>query len=361
MQLTNRFVYNKDEWNQILLQLCGNQILQSWEWGEFKSCYDWTPQRIIWCDGGDCKAAAQILTRNRTFLGINFKIMYVPRGPILDWNDNHLIEIVLNDLRDLAIYEDAVFVKVDPYVTVGRSIYSYDQVDLDSIGHIVTQQLEQNGWQKSNQQIQFRNTMILDLDIDTNDLLLSFSQKTRYNIRLATRKGLVVRNGTIKELDSLYDLYKLTSNRNGFAIRSRSYYVDLWKSLIQSGMAQSLIVEFDGELVGAVVLSIFGGCATYMYGMSSGSHTEKMPNYLLQWEAILKAIELECNLYDFWGVPDLFVEDDPLWGVWRFKSGFRGEVIYTTGAWDFVYKWLLYWLYTNIVPRIFSYIRMRNS
>ena len=361
MSYTIRSVTSRQEWHTILSALHGNQILQSWDWGELKSRHGWAPQRIVWQDSHDALAAAQLLIRSETRFGVEAKIMYVPRGPVLDWSNINLRKSVLDDLREITLSEKVVFLKIDPYVPIGYGVKACQDVESDHVGVELVYELAKNGWRESKQQIQFRNTMVLDLTVDEAALLSSFSQKTRYNIRLATRKGLEMRAGSSEDLSLLYGLYEFTAKRNGFAIRPRQYYIDVWRSFMDAGMAQTLLAEIDSEVIGAVVMFIFGGRATYMYGMSSGHHTEKMPNYLLQWESIVRAKAAGCTTYDFWGVPEVFVDSDPLWGVWRFKSGFRGDVVRTLGAWDLSCKRFGYWLYTNAMPNILATIRIRGS
>ncbi len=86
-----------------------------------------------------------------------------------------------------------------------------------------------------------------------------------------------------------------------------------------------------------------------------------MPNYLLQWEAIRWAKQTGCEVYDFWGAPDNFEKDDPLWGVWRFKSGFNGKVIRHIGAWDYPARPFWYWIYTVVMPRYLDFLRSRGQ
>ncbi|MBI3362398.1 MAG: peptidoglycan bridge formation glycyltransferase FemA/FemB family protein [Chloroflexi bacterium] len=125
-------------------------------------------------------------------------------------------------------------------------------------------------------------------------------------------------------------------------------------------MAQPFVAEVEGQAVAAILVFQFGGTATYMYGMSREAHREKMPNHLLQWEAIRWAKARGCAVYDFWGAPDRFDETDRLWGVWRFKEGFGGEVVRTIGAWDFPVSKLWYWFYTAVVPRYLDLLRRRG-
>lgn len=199
-------------------------------------------------------------------------------------------------------------------------------------------------------------------------------QKTRYNVRLASRKGVTVRSGTIKDLDLLYHMYAETSLRDGFTIRNQAYYESVWGTFIQANqslnidsesakkvpMAEALIAEVDQEPVAAVIVFRFGEKAWYLYGMSRAIHREKMPNYLLQWEAIRRAKVAGCHTYDLWGAPNHFDENDPLWGVYRFKEGLGGRVVCHLGAWDLPTRPILYTLYTNILPRILDVMRFRG-
>jgi lipid II:glycine glycyltransferase (peptidoglycan interpeptide bridge formation enzyme) len=185
-------------------------------------------------------------------------------------------------------------------------------------------------------------------------------QKTRYNIRLAARKGVSVRQGRLSDLDLLYQLYAETSVRDGFAIRHKDYYLTVWRTFIERELAEPLIAEVDGKPVAGLVVFRFAGRAWYMYGMSGTIHREKMPNYLLQWEAMLRSKEAGCSSYDLWGAPDKFEKGDSLWGVYRFKQGLGAEVIRYIGAWDLPLNNSIYRFYTQLMPRLLNRLRRRG-
>ncbi len=124
--------------------------------------------------------------------------------------------------------------------------------------------------------------------------------------------------------------------------------------------AEPLIAEMDGAPVAAVFIFYFAGRAFYLYGMSREAHREKMPNYLLQWEAMKRAKARGCTSYDLWGAPDEFNESDTMWGVYRFKEGLGGQVVRTLGAWDFPASRFWYKTYTQIVPRLLDIMRSRG-
>ncbi len=176
-------------------------------------------------------------------------------------------------------------------------------------------------------------------------MLARMKQKTRYNVRLAEKKGVVLRIGTQSDLPLLYKMYAETSVRDGFVIRDEGYYRTVWETFMQPNVetfqrsnvptCEPLIAEVDGEPVAAIFVFYFAGRAYYVYGMSRNAHREKMPTYLLQWEAMKRARARGCTVYDLWGAPEVFDESDSMWGVYRFKEGLGGQVVRTLGAWDF--------------------------
>lgn len=182
-------------------------------------------------------------------------------------------------------------------------------------------------------------------------------QKTRYNIRLAERKGVKIRNATKKELGQIYEMYARTSLRDGFTIRSKDYYLMVWEKFMDAGMCEILIAEVEQQMVAGLVLFLFEDKAYYVYGMSGELYRNYMPTYLLQYEAIKRAKSRGCNVYDLWGAPDNFSKSDPMWGVFRFKKGLGGEVVSTLGAWDFPVRPLQMKLFQIILPKILEKMR----
>ncbi|HEY5670817.1 MAG TPA: peptidoglycan bridge formation glycyltransferase FemA/FemB family protein, partial [Anaerolineales bacterium] len=178
-----------------------------------------------------------------------------------------------------------------------------------------------------------------------------------------------VRIGTQDDLGLLYRMYAETSVRDRFVIRDESYYRFLWQTFMSGDRspdindgprALPLIAEVSGNPVAALVLFYFAHKAWYMFGMSREAHREKMPNHLLQWEAMRRAKLAGCTTYDLWGAPDEFVQSDPLWGVYRFKEGLGGVVVRHLGAWDLPIRPVIYKLYTELLPRILAIMRRRG-
>ncbi|MFP3855374.1 MAG: lipid II:glycine glycyltransferase FemX, partial [Anaerolineales bacterium] len=351
-------IADRQRWNEALLSLPEPHLLQSWQWGEAKAETGWQPSRWLWLDEeGTAKAAAQVLERRAGPSTFGLNVLYCPKGPILDWQDEDMRRQVLADLREFAHSQRAIQIKVDPDVPLGRGVPGKESEERTGIGVELTADLEDLDWRPSPEQIQFRNTMILDLAREEDDILADMKSKTRYNVRLAGRRGVEVRRGGLGDLDLMYRMFAETALRDGFTIRNREYYHTVWGRFIQEDLAQPLIAEVEGEPVAGLIVYRFGQRSWYLYGMSIDKHRDKMPNYLLQWEAIRWSKDHGCTSYDLWGAPDKFDKSDPMWGVYRFKRGFKAEVLRTIGAWDYAPRPFLYQLYHRALPPLLSVMR----
>lgn len=358
------FTGDPKDWNNLIASFPGAHILQTWEWGQAKAHYGWMPSTRIWRDSqGQIRAAALILERDFSLRGLRFpwKVMYIPKGPLLlDWTDRSLRKQVLDDLGRLGWQRGAIFVKIDPDVRLGSGVPGTGEAIEDPVGQEVFSDLKRAGWRFSPEQVQFRNTVLIDLKAEPEALLAGMKQKIRYNIRLAERKGVFVRSGTEADLGLLYRMYAETSARDGFVIREEAYYRLVWETFMRAGVAEPLVAEVVGEPVAALIVFRFAGKAWYLYGMSRQAHRDKMPNHLLQWEAMLRARAAGCTIYDLWGAPDTFDGSDPLWGVYRFKEGFGGQVVRHIGAWDLPIRPFVFRLYNEVMPRVLAWMRRRG-
>jgi peptidoglycan pentaglycine glycine transferase (the first glycine) len=373
-------------WNDLIAGLPESHILQTWQWGQVKAAYGWQPFFALWTSGDSSRvdfqiaadpaelvepaldasrvrAAGLVLLRNLSLgsLTTSLKVIYVPKGPLLNWDDVSLRRQILDDLKQLAKRLDAIFIKIDPDVLIGSGLPGDPGAQEAALGGAVQADLAARGWVESAEQIQFRNTVLIDLEAGEQALMGRMKQKTRYNIRLAQRKGVQVRAGSQQDFPLLYRMYAETSLRDGFVIRPQDYYQCVWSTFMQAGMLEPLIAELSGEILGAIMLFRFGERAWYLYGMSRDLHREKMPNYLLQWEAICRARIAGCRVYDLWGAPEIFDASDSLWGVYRFKEGFGGSVARYLGAWDLPVNRWAYRLYTQILPSILNILRRRGQ
>jgi lipid II:glycine glycyltransferase (peptidoglycan interpeptide bridge formation enzyme) len=366
-------------WNDLISKLPDPHFLQTYEWGQVKANYGWIPYYAVWTEDGKFSVysnyqlpitnivAAALILKRTAFR--RFSIFYAPKGPLMDWANEPLRKRVLDDLQSFAKKQGAIFLKLDPDVVLGRGVpASVDEVTENS-GQAVMSELRRRGWVESSDQIQFRNTVMVDLSASEEEILMRMKQKTRYNVRLAEKKGVTVRVGTTEDLSALYKMYAETSIRDGFVIRDEEYYMTVWKTFIskdtisnyQLPITVPLIAEVDNEPVAAIFLFMFAGRGYYVYGMSRDKHREKMPTYLLQWAAMKHAKAHGCLTYDLWGAPDVFDESDSMWGVYRFKEGLGGEVVRTLGAYDFAPNKFWYSMYADVMPRVLNFMRSRGK
>lgn len=389
-------------WNSLISNLLNPHFLQTYEWGQVKAKYGWSPLYAVWDADGRWKvepeagslsifpspvAAALLLKRQilRNGFAARLSILYSPKGPLLDWSNVPLRNRVLADLQSFARQQGAIFCKMDPDIVLGRGVPGGEGDAGDDNGQAIVAELKSRGWEYSSDQIQFRNTVLVDLTASEEEMLARMKQKTRYNVRLAEKKGVTVRIGTIEDLPDLYQMYAETSVRDGFVIRDEGYYQTVWNIFMgnipssvsshqfstsnlpvplttyQLPFAEPLIAEVDHQPVAAIFVFYFAGRAYYVYGMSRTTHREKMPTYLLQWEAMKRAKLYGCIAYDLWGAPEVFDESDSLWGVYRFKEGLGGQVVRTLGAWDYAPNPLWYKMYSEIIRRVLDVMRSRGK
>ena len=384
-------------WNSLISTLPNPHFLQTHEWGQVKAKYGWSPIYAIWDEKGNMKveiddnqlssfvspptAAALILKRQilRNGFAARLSILYSPKGPLLDWTSESLRNRVLDDLQSFAKEQGAIFLKMDPDVVLGTGVPGNETDVPDTDGQAVMSELKGRRWSYASDQVQFKNTVLIDLNPTEDELLARMKQKTRYNIRLAEKKDISLRVGTLTDVEMLYKMYAETSVRDGFVIRDKSYYKTVWETFLTSeaGKLESpqvepsqhlfiptcepLIAEVDGAPIAAIFVFYFANRAYYVYGMSRDIHREKMPTYLLQWEAMKRAKAKGCVVYDLWGAPDVFDQSDSMWGVYRFKEGLGGKVVRTLGAWDFAPNPLWYRLYSEVIPRVLDVMRSRGK
>ena len=350
-------VSTASDWHTVLAQWPRAHLLQGWDWGEIKEQSSWEAHRFQVGPASQPIGAFQLLTR-RVAETVPLRIGYVAKGPICTWSSPKVMDNVLAAVEAQARRLNCIFVKIDP-----------DIREDSEQGKLFLHALSRRGWHYSADQIQFKNTALTDLTVGEEALLAGMKSKWRYNVRLAKRRGIVVRSGDEGDLDAFFDLYAETSKRDGFLIRPRAYYLQAWRRYLQvernpenpAGGAL-LLAEHPDETrpLAALFLMRHGTCNWYFYGASSERRRRDMPNYLLQWEALRWSIAAGCTVYDWWGAPtDLDDVDDRMAGVWRFKQGFGARFQPHIGAWDYPVQPLLYRAYAEIMPKVLG--RMRRG
>ena len=255
-------------------------------------------------------------------------IAYAPRGPVVDWRDPQATAALWQEMKATARRHRAWALWVEPPLL--------DTPDARS-------RLQALDMRPTLRTIQPPRTIEIDLTPSEDDILMRMKSKTRYNIRLAERKGVQVREGDLQDVSTFHQLIEATSERNEFGVHSARYYQRVMEIFHPQGQASLWLAEVEGDVVAGIIVAALGDRAWYFYGASSSRHRKKMPTYALQWAAIRWAKARGCATYDLWGIPDADEEtleaeftqrSDGLWGVYRFKRGFGGEVTRFVGLWE---------------------------
>jgi len=179
--------------------------------------------------------------------------------------------------------------------------------------------------------------MVLDLSPGLDKVLEGFKSKWRYNIRLAERKGVSIREGTRDDIAPFYAILQETARRDRFVVRARSYFEKLWDELKPRGMLKMFMADFEGRPIAGILLTCMGERVIYTYGASSNEHRNVMPNHLIQWTAIRWAVENGYRIYDFRGVSPMRegkAAEEHIAGLNRFKEGFGARYIEYAGEFD---------------------------
>ena len=318
---------------------------------------DWRPVPVALLNGDEIQATALVLRRALPRTGRS--IFYVPRGPILDWSQPAVARALIARLREVARQHRAILIKIDPAIPVQTPGVADT---LRSLGFLNSPDAD-----NSFGGTQPRFNMKLDIAAPLEEVMAKFHSKWRYNIRLAERKGVEVReNCTRDDVQTFHELYRVTAQRDGFTGRPLSYFQKLWDVLVENDLAKLFITSYQGQPLSAAICFLLPPQCWYVYGASSNEHRNLMPNHLMQWAMIRWAKERGCTVYDFRGVHEMPKAEDgaaPVAlidspdGLVRFKAGFGAELVEYIGEWDLPLNKNWYWLWTTARPKLVSALK----
>ncbi len=293
----------------------GGQILQARAWGEFKRAHRWAPHYLL----SETAPSIAVLELRHAVPGLG-ALGYVPKGPGVAAVAQ--LPALIDGLRETA--GSAFAIKVEPEI---------EQSDA------ATSALRAMGLEKARHDVQIsRATIIVDLRADEDAMLASFKPKTRYNIRLALRRGVVVEPVRLDgaSIDTMYVLMASTRDRAGFTLRSKEYFAGYWRLHAAAGQGQLFFASLDGQVLAGVFATYIGKKAWYKDGGSTKEHAAVMAPHLLQWEVMRWLKSRGVEAYDLVAVPPA-AELSPahsLYGLYRFKSGFSERITEYVGTWD---------------------------
>ena len=298
---------------------------QSTMWAKVK--IDWGFEAVIVRDSdGKIEGTIAVLVRSVPYF--KAKMLYSPRGPVCDIHNEDVMRRLMDGVNELAKKYNAYIFKIDP------DVKSDDEVFANICKNIGLTMPVQS---KNFEGIQPRYVFRLYLNgRNEEELLASFHQKTRYNIRVALKKGVEVKIEDTSKVEEFYNIMLETGIRDNFVVRNAAYFKRMLEAL--GDHARLYMAYLDGRAIAGTLAIHYGDKVWYLYGASSDSYRNVMPNYLLQYEMIKWAVEKNCRVYDFRGVSGDISEDNPLYGLYRFKKGFNGEFTEFIGEMSVVYR-----------------------
>ncbi len=307
----------------------GDSFLQSGFWGLLKSFFGWKPYAF-------CVQGKPLLVLTRK-IGHLLTVAYIPHGPdVPHGSQNARFLKDVSSAIEKYFAPKPVFIRFDlPWIIKSEDFYSLAPELMKAVSDI-----------------QPPVTVLVSLKETEEEILRRMKTKTRYNIRLAGKKGVQILRGGKDLLSEWYELYKQTARRDNITIHSKEYYMRIFNiassGKVSAPKVQLFTAEWEGELLAGIIVLIYGMRATYLYGASSNSKRNLMPNYALQWEAMKYAKSQGCEEYDLFGIPPADDPSHPMYGLYRFKTGFGGQIVRRPGCWDLPLNRPVYALYRSM-------------
>lgn len=301
----------------------GGHLFQSYEWGEMKRALNWRPVRVVLeRDGGGVAGVGQFLTYDTPLVpGV---LMYCPKGPWLPWDDEEAVRAFFRGLLAVAERRGAHTVKIEPEVPESRT----------RVKELLFSEI---GFHRFRWNVNHKATITVDLSPSEEELLAKMKKGTRYGVRRAAKEGVkVVEDDSPAAREAFWRMHGEMVERKSFWSRPRGYYSTVWDALRSAGMAHLFFAEHEGDRLAVALVYTFGRKCIYMLGATKREERDLQPGYLLQWEVMRWAKERGITHYDMWGVPNLDTlnESHPLYGVYKWKAGFGGEIVDFLGCLD---------------------------
>lgn len=320
---------NQSEWEALVANQSHASFLQSWAWGDFQNAAGNVIQRIGVADNGKLVGAALVIERE---LPLGQLMLFTPRGPVVAGS---AYQMAVSHIADELMRQEKLAWRFEPL----------EAIKIKGANRVTD--------------VEPAVTRMLDLSSPEEQLLANMKQKTRYNIRLAEKRGVTVEfvSGTEcanEEYRSAWlRLVDETSERHGIRHHGAAYYNTLFSVLGESGLLECAAARFNNEIIAMNVNVRYGDTYTYMYGAASHEQKSVMAPHALQWQSIQRAQAAGFAWYDFYGVAPEGIAQHPLAGVTRFKEGFGGQIIEYPGTFELPFAKVPYLLY-RVVKQVRS-------
>ena len=314
---------------------------QSLEWARVKTSWK---REVILAEDENKKIIGSLMVWVRK-IPIFGNIMYSARGPVCDIHDMEVLQQLTEGAQELAKKYNAIVLRIEPDI-------KSDDEDFKNIMLQLGFSIKDDA-KNFREEIQPRYVFRLDTKGKNEDeIFKAFHQKTRYNVRLATKKGVTIKEGNKEDLKDFHKIMVTTGIRDGFITRPLEYFEKMYDELGPEHM-KVLLAYYEGKPIAGVIPIMYGNKTWYLYGASSNEHRNLMPNYLLQWEMIKIALNRKSDIYDLRGVPGIADNSN---GLYRMKKGFGAEYTEFVGEVYMPYKPMMYNLY-KVSEKIFRNVR----
>jgi lipid II:glycine glycyltransferase (peptidoglycan interpeptide bridge formation enzyme) len=321
-------------WDAFLMKVSGSHYAQSSVWAQVKSLLGWQTARIIVEDNHRIVGGAQLLIRSIPVMGA---IGYVPGGPLLLQDDPHVAQLLITHLHQIVQEYHIQYLLVHSH----QMWPSFEKRLLD------------RGFRYTKRHALAISTLLLDLTQDTDQILKSMRKSTRRNIRLSQKAGVIVREGSERDLQACYRVMIEACKHNNLKTFSEEYFTGLWNILHPRGYLHLFIAEYEGEAVAVSWVISFGNTVTDTIGAWNGLHAKVHPNELLEWTTLTWAKSHGYHYFDFDGLATEVARGEELPdahkdGVTFFKLGFGGCAVLYPVAYEYLPNRFLRWLYTTL-------------
>lgn len=311
--------------------------LQSWDWGEFRKKTGVGLTRLVETKNGKKVACYQITWHK--IPGVNFQVGYLPKSDLPS-------QEALTYIRKEALKRRAIFVKLEPNVRTGDSL-PYNPLD----------------YFKKGKPLFTKYTFVLDISRSEEEILKSMNQKTRYNVKLAEKRGVeVIKDNSKEAFEEYWRLTEETTKRQGFYSHTKQYHQKMWQEMTSAGIGQLFKAVYNQETLTAWMAFILNKKLYYPYGASTSRHREVMANNLMMWEVIRYGKKMGCTEFDMWGSLGPEPQTNDSWyGFHKFKQGYGGELVEFLGTFDFVVFPAFYEIYKLTDTLRWAFLRLRTK
>lgn len=336
-------VSDHEQWNTFLEEHGSGHLLQSYEWGELINTLGNTIIRLGAFDGdrlvGTMMLSVSQVPLPRVLSWLHLKWLYCCRGPNVEEGNREALAALIDEAHALARREHAIVLRLEPNVSEGEDS---DRGWSSTLAGFILNPFS----------VHPRRSWVLDIQAEHDELFQHFSKKWRQNIRQAERRGVTIRLGTsVADFDAFYKLLLNTSIQHDFFLHSKAYYEKIFQTFICTGNGALLIAEHEQRIVGVNMIIKLGACCWDMYSASSNKQLGLNESYLLQHHCFAWAKAQNCTHFDFRAIPEILEPTEEMWGIYEFKKGFGGYSVLAMQTHDYVYRPLLYKIWSSVVKQ----------